>query len=151
MLKTENIAELESKLLHIEELQAQAEQAAAGSEQEAAAMADERKKDFAQFAELLKRETTDFEYDRKEDLEHIKGTYATFTFQDGDSNDNGVADGTEAQKILLEREKLQSTFNDKREQRSHETQMQKEELAMKDKEIKSKEKIAKSKPKPKTK
>jgi hypothetical protein len=147
MFKTENIAELENTLLQVEELQAKAEQSMAESENEAAAMADERKKDFMQFEMLLKKDLLNEEYDRKEDLAHIEGTYNTFSFQNGDANANGEADASEAQKILLEREKLTRTFNDKREQRIHESQQQKKELEMREKEMKSKEKISRSKPK----
>ena len=151
VLKSDNIAELESKLLHIESLQAKADQAAAENEQEAQRLADERQKDFAEFFELLKRQTMHEEYDRKEELADIEGTYNTFTFKDGDSNANGTPDALEVQKLLLEKEKLQSTILDKREQRNHDMAKHLTTLKQKNEEMKSKEKIARSKPKPKTK
>jgi hypothetical protein len=142
VLRSQNVAELESKLKHIEELQAQAEQAAAQSQEDAAAAADERKKQFMEYEEMLKRGTMQEEYDRKEDLENIKGTFATFTFQNGDSNANNVPDAVEADKLALEREKHLTELQDRREARLHEARQ-------KEKDRMSKEKIAKSKPKPK--
>jgi hypothetical protein len=149
ILKSQNAAELESKLKRIEELQAQAEQQTQQSQQEAEQQAQERREQFELYMETLKRETMHEEYDEKKELEHIKGTYNTFTFQDGDANDNGIPDAAEVAKLNLEREKLGSTLQDKREQRSHEAIQKEKDRQIKLTEMKSKEKIARSKPRPK--
>lgn len=149
MLRSDNIAEMESKLKRMEELQAQAEQQAAQSEQEAKQQAIDRQNEYAQYLELLKRQTMEAEYDRKEDLEHIKGSYNTFTFQDGDANDNNIPDAAEVMKMNADREKFLKEMEDRRSQRAHESQQLDKQLKLKEKEIQSKEKIARSKPKPK--
>lgn len=149
MLKSDNIVEMESKLLRMEQIQAEAEQAAAQSEQEAQRLADERQQQFAEFNELLKRQTMHEEYDRKEELEHIQGSYNTFTFQDGDANDNGVPDATEVMKLNADREKFQKEMEDRRQQRQHEKDLLDKQLQTKREEMRSKEKIARQKPKPK--
>ena len=149
LLKSQNIAELESKLLHIEELQAKAEQESAKSQQDAEAAADERKKQFMEYQEMLKRGTMQEEYDRKEDIENIRGTFSTFTYQNGDVNQNGIPDATEVGKLTLEREKYMSTLQEKRDARVHEAREKEKDRSLKREEISSKEKIAKSKPAPK--
>lgn len=158
LINSDNIAEMESMLKSVEEAQAKAEQAAAESQQEAEAAAQERQQAYQVFLETLKRQTMHEEYDRKEDLEHIQGTYNTFTFQNGDGNANGTPDAAEAQKILLEKEKLnlqremhRDQMRDKKEQREKEVKDSVLNAQLKLKELDSKEKIAKSKPKPSTK
>jgi hypothetical protein len=147
LFKSDNIAEIEAKIKHIEEIQQQIESQIAESEEEAENLRQERVQAHEQFLEILRRGTMHEEYDRKEDLEHIQGTYNTFTFQNGDANANGVADAKEANKILLEREKMLKDSSDKKEQRKHDMQIHKDSMLLKEKEMKSKEKIAKRKPK----
>ena len=149
ILKSQNIADLESKLNHIEEIQAKAEQQSAQSQQEAEAAADERKKQFMEYQELLKRGSMQEEYDRKEDIENIRGTFSTFTFQNGDVNSNGIPDATEVAKLTLEREKFMATLQGQREARVHDAREKEKDRALKGQEIASKEKIAKSRPAPK--
>lgn len=149
ILRSQNIAELEAKLLQIEEEQAKAEQEAAQSEQDALIAADERREQFEEFMEILRRGTMHEEYDRKEDLEEIKGTYNTFTFQDGDSNDNGVPDAAEIQKILLEKEKVRTGLLNSREERRLKANELLQKAQIEREKMKSQEKIAKMKPKPK--
>jgi len=106
VFRTQNIAELKEKLLQIEEIQARVEQQNQQSEQDAAKAMDERKMKFMEYEKLLDTQFMNAEYDRKEDIENIKGEYNTFTFQDGDANDNGVPDAMEVQKMQLENNKL---------------------------------------------
>ena len=146
LLKSQNIAELESKLLNIEAIQAQAEQQAARSKEEAEAAADERKKQFMEYQELLKRGSMHEEYDRKEDIENIRGTFSTFTYQTGDVNNNGIPDAQEVGKLTLDREKYMGDLQDKREARLHEAREKEKDRSLKKEEIASKERIAKSKP-----
>ena len=149
LIKSDNIAEIEAKVKQVEELQEKIEQQIAANEQEAEDLRQERLQAHEQFLEILRRGTMHEEYDRKEDLAHIEGTYNTFSYQDGDANDNGVLDAAEASKLLLEREKMIKDSEDKKAQRAHEMKLHQDTMAMKEKELRSKEKIARSKPKPK--
>jgi hypothetical protein len=106
VLQTQNLSELKQKLKRIEQIQDQVAQQNQESEQEAAKQLDERKKQFMEYEKLLDTQFMNAEYDRKEDIEMIKGEFNTFTFQDGDSNDNGIPDAQEVAKTQLERDKL---------------------------------------------
>lgn len=101
-----NVSELKQKLKHIEQIETEIEKITQQEEFDAAAAADERAKRMMEYEKLLERENMNSEYDRKEDLEVIKGTFNTYTFQDGDANDNGVPDAAEIQKLLQGQQKL---------------------------------------------
>lgn len=109
VIEAVNSAELKTKLRQIEEIEQKIADANARSEQQSEQeheqILEEIRERFMAYGKMLDREYMEAEYDRKEGLEHIKGTYSTFTYQDGDSNDNGQPDAMEAQKILMEREK----------------------------------------------
>lgn len=113
-----NVADLTAKLKQIEAIDEQIQQMTMKSEQDAEAAADERKKDFASFQELLDERKTNLEFDRKEDLEYIKGMFNTFTFKDGDSNANGIPDATEVMKLQMDRDKLKIDYEEKLHQRN---------------------------------
>lgn len=117
ILDSINISELRIKLKQIEEIDAQMEQQSAENEQAAAAAQDERKMKYREFEEMLTRETMHEEYDEKQQIEFTKGTFSTFTYQDGDSNDNGIPDAAEAAKILNESLKTQNLFKEQAENR----------------------------------
>lgn len=148
ILKSDNIAEMETKLKYVEELQAQADQALASSEEEAASAADLRAKDFEQFRANLELEKLNIEYDRKEEIEMIKGEFNTLTFKDGDSNANQVPDALEVDKHRLDREKFSADVNLRNAERVDKIKKEAEDRKLKREEMASKEKIAKSKPKP---
>lgn len=101
-----NVAELKQTLKHIESIEAEIEKITQQNEFDAQAAADERAKRMMEYEKLLERENMNAEYDRKEDLETIKGTFNTFTFQDGDANDNNTPDALEIQKILQNQTKM---------------------------------------------
>lgn len=101
-----NIADLKAKLKQIEEIDEQIQQMQVQSEQDAAAEMDKRKEEFAQFQSLLDIRKMNVEFDRKEDIEYIKGMFNTFTFQNGDSNANGVPDAAEVVKLEQAREQM---------------------------------------------
>lgn len=126
-----NVSELKAKLKQIEAIDEQIAQLTAQNEQEAEAAADERKKDFAQFNELLEERKINLEFDRKEDIEFIKGTFNTFTFQNGDVNGNQVPDAAEVQKLIMDREKLTQEYEGKKQERAQRQQ----ELNRKEKEL----------------
>lgn len=115
-----NVAELKQKLRQIEDIQAEIERQLQESEYDAQAAADERTQRLQAYEALLERQNMNAEYDRKEGLEYIKGTFNTFTFQDGDSNDNGVPDATEVQKILQGQAKLLSDIDERTARRRQE-------------------------------
>ncbi len=112
-----NVSELKAKLRQIEAIDEQIQQQMQESEQEAEAAADERKKDFAQFQSLLKEREINVEFDRKEDIEFIKGTFNTFTFQNGDSDANGVPDATQVQQLELQRQQMDKEHENKKADR----------------------------------
>jgi hypothetical protein len=149
ILKSDNIAEMESKLKYIEELQAQAEQATASSEEEAAQAADLRAKDFEQFRANLEEQKINLEYDRKEEIEMIKGEFNTLTFQNGDVNANQVPDVLEVDKHRLERDKFTADINFKNAERVDKIKSDAENRKLKREELANKVTIAKLKPKPK--
>lgn len=167
ILDSENMAELKAKIGQMEEEAAQRAEQSAQSETEREKALIEIQNDFAEFKSLLETDKMHEEYDRKEDLEYIKGSFNTVTFQDGDSNDNGVPDATEVMKILQKeragKDKLdldKSKLDEQRAARKEASRLKREELARKtesDKlkaktdmaKIKAQKQIAKSKPKPK--
>lgn len=125
-----NMADLRTKLKRIEEIDQQVAEATAENEHQRALELENSKKMFLEYQELLKRGTMHEEYQEKQDIEMIKGTFNTFTFQNGDSNANGVPDATEVQKILQGQMKIQVDLQDRTEKRG---QKQKEiDLKMKE-------------------
>lgn len=112
-----NAAELKAKLRQIEDIETQIAQQQAQGESEHEQALEEIRERFLAYGKMLDRENMEAEYDRKEDLEHIKGTYNTFTFQDGDANDNGQLDAIEAQKILFDRQKHFDDVEDRKKGR----------------------------------
>jgi hypothetical protein len=138
MLQSNNIAELKQKLKDIERIQNEMEQQGQESEQKAAEAADERKKMFMEYEKMLDERYMNAEYDRKEDIENIRGTYSTFTYQDGDSNDNNVPDAKEAQKMQLEREKFEHAKQEAKLNRMERIDKTEKELELKRKQINKK-------------
>jgi len=108
-----NISELKAKLKQIEAIDEQIQQMMAQNEEEAAKAADERKMAYAEFDALLGERKLNLEYDRKEDIEFIKGSFNTFTFKDGDSDANGVPDATQVAGLINERKKMEDDFNNR--------------------------------------
>jgi hypothetical protein len=141
-----NVSELKTRLKQIEAIDAQIEQQNAANEQEAEAAADERKKMFMEYEKLLERENMHAEYQEKQDLEMVKGTFNTLTFTDGDSNNNGVPDAADAQKLIQQQQKMQIDHQDKTEKRNQEQQkiqLKKQELDHKISDAKEKNKLTK--------
>lgn len=135
----DNVAEMRTKLKEIEELQRKVEEQNAKNEQEAEAAADQRKKDFAKYQSMLNTDYMNEEYDRKEDLEMIKGDFNTYTFKDGDSNANGVPDAMEVAKHQLDREKFEAGVQQQNADRALKQQSEQNKMAMKDKELRQRE------------
>jgi hypothetical protein len=126
-----NISELKQKLKQVEAIDEQVQKAMAESEQEAAQALEESKQRFVEFSKLLDRENMEAEYDRKEDIEYIRGSFNTFTFQNGDVNANNVPDTMEVQKLMDNRKKAEEARADRLEQRK----LQREQFEQKKKEF----------------
>lgn len=94
-LQADNLAKLEQDLKAIEAMQAEGQQAQNEHEQSLVQAELDAKKDFEEFRVQLETILIDKEWDRKDNNEMIKGDFTTYTFQDGDSNDNGVPDTQE--------------------------------------------------------
>lgn len=141
-----NVAELRQVLRRIEAIDAEIEQQQQQTEHDAEAAADERKKQFMQYDNLLKKEFMEAEMDRKDDQLFMKIAGETFTFQNGDSNANGIPDATEVQKLVDARNKMTLDYQDKvakRGQKDKELQQKKQELEHNMKMDKEANKIAK--------
>jgi hypothetical protein len=134
-----NVAELKQKLRRIEEIEAEMERANADNEAQVQADADARQERYMEFEKLLDSEMMNEEYDRKEDIEHIKGAYNLSSFNTGDSNENGIPDATEVQKLINDRDKIQTDRIDRAEKRA----IEKEKVAQKKQEFQHQQKMDK--------
>lgn len=98
---------------------------------------------------IFEKEKINLEYDRKEQVEYIKGDIqmelaniaATASTSDGDSNNNGILDINEVQKRAVDREKIYHDRVDK----SNKDVLKEKELALKEKDILLKDKQHKEK------
>jgi len=145
VLQTVNIADLKEKLREIEDIQAQIDNQMATSEDERLAAVDQRREEFMEYEMMLKEAYMNAEYDRKEGIEDIKGVYNTFTFQDGDSNDNGVPDAIEIQKMRMEKDKLSAKIKSDERNTIAKMVTEHKKLKLKDKELNLKAKDMKEK------
>jgi hypothetical protein len=105
-----NIADLRAKLKQIEDIEAQMEQQKMSAEQQAEESADERKERFLEYEKMLEEQLINAEYDRKEDLEYIRGNVSLLTApgSDGDIDNNGQPDIADVIKAQTAREKMMS-------------------------------------------
>lgn len=101
-----------------------------------------------QIASIFKQQETNLEYDRKEQIELIKGDIqmelANITALgdgDGDTNNNGILDINEVQKRAIDREKIYQDKTDK----ENKDLLKEKELALRNKEIMLKDKQHKEK------
>lgn len=127
-----NVAELKQKLREIEAIQEELERAQQGAEYDAQAAADNRMKQLSEWEALLDIKKMNAEYDRKEDLEFLKGAFNTYTFKDGDSNANGEPDAVEVQKLVTQRDQMMMDYRDKtanREQKNRELDMREKQMS----------------------
>lgn len=148
VIRSNNVAELKMELKKVEDLQASIEQDQQQSEQQAEAAADQRKKDFAEFQNMLEIQLTNAEYDRKDQNTMIKGEYDVRS-KLGDispEEDQGIEDA------ILEKEKVfqQAEHNRaKLRQEERNSQRQQQTAQMQDstnrEKIKSTERIAEKK------
>ncbi len=145
VLYSESSSELRARVLEIEDQLIARQQQAAQSDKEAEQMLVELEKERDQFKHILDMEFMNAEYDRKEDLKEIEGAFNTFTFQDGDSNDNGVPDAAEIMKIIEKKEDNREKRNLKLQEMKMKNEQHQRELKEKAETRKSNERIARDK------
>lgn len=116
-----NVAELKQKLRQIERIEQEQAQANATSEQDHQKELEEIKQRYMAYESMLERENNEADWDRKDQhdemIENIRGTYNTFTFQNGDADANGEPDAQQAQKILLDLQKHKDDVTQRNEDR----------------------------------
>lgn len=135
IIQAENVAAIMQELRNIEEKEAQMAQQSDKAKGEQEQQMEELRKEHMEYELLLKTEFMHEEYNRKEDIEYIRGDFNTYTFKDGDSNMNNEPDAMEVQKHQLEREK----FEDTRMQKNKDREQRKQELDAKLKLAKTKQ------------
>lgn len=108
ILQAKSLSKLKLALLEAEQKSMEAQQGAASGEQEHEQRLEMIKGDFAELQSILDERLMNSEYDRKEEIEHIKGAYSTYKNVEGtgDNNQDGVPDALEVQKMFHERDKL---------------------------------------------
>ena len=135
ILTSDNIAELKAKVKRVEEIEQEIAVQQQEAEAETIAQQDERQLKLQELLHSYRLEEIEAKGKIDKEKAIIQGEYNTFTFQDGDANDNGILDAKEVEDLRLEREKLSQDAS----QRNADRQLKREEIA-------SKERIAKSKP-----
>jgi hypothetical protein len=161
VVQAKSLSKLRSILEEAEAKTMEANQNMAISEQEAAERIEMIKGQFEEVKGAIEEKLINTEYDRKETIEHIKGTYSTLFNKDGDgdNNDNNIPDGLEvrkqfhdesvtAQDLALKKEKMvrDDVNKDKdRKLKEKEVQMKEKQMVQKTKEMQMKEKIEKTK------
>lgn len=153
MLQANNIAKLQQDLLRIEEQEAEMAAAQADNEASMSELENELKKEYEEFKNSLDMLKIELEWDRRDQNETIKGEFNTYTFQDGDANDNGIPDATEIMSNLTKRlGDMEKQRTERMKVRTQEA-MQQRELAQRERESKRKAQTdrikAKAKPKAK--
>jgi hypothetical protein len=142
-----NVSQLKAKLKQIEAIEQQVEQQQQQSEQEAQQEAEETKLRFMEYEKMLEEQLMNVEWDRRDQNEQIKGSFAIESFGKGiDQNNNGIPDANELIKQQTEQNKIASAERQKQWELSMTERMGKLKEYVtslnKDKEIASKERIA---------
>lgn len=107
VLHTGNVAGLSAKLKQIEAMEEEAASANQQAEFKAQEDADDRKMKFMEYEKMLEESLINVEYDRKEDIENIKGEFNILSYGNSeDANNNGIPDASEIVKRDTEREKI---------------------------------------------
>lgn len=122
ILQAKSLSKLKQALIDAEQKAMEAQQNAAGAEQEGTERIEMMKSQYAELQAVLDERLMNSEYDRKEEIEHIKGAYSTYRNVEGtgDNNQDGVPDALEVQKLfdtregtlrkeLIDREKIASS------------------------------------------
>lgn len=161
VVQAKSLSKLRSILEEAEMKTMEANQQMETSEQEGLERLEMIKGQFAELQNALDIQAMEAEYDRKEDLEHIKGAYSTYKNVEGtgDNNANDIPDALEvrkqfhdetvaAQDLSLKKEKMVRDDVNKEKDRKlkvEEMKMKREQMAQKTKEMQMKEKVEKTK------
>ena len=121
MLLSKNIPQLVKKLKQVEDLQAQIQQQNQQSESQRLQEADQRKKEFMAYQELLNSDLMNKEYDRKETLEQLKGEFQVQAMNKTNSDAEKQANIDAANKREMQREKLQAEAEKERQKQVQDT------------------------------
>lgn len=141
VVRARSLSKLQQILREKEAESMEAQQKMNLSEQEA----EERKlmieQQFAQMNATIEKDLMEAEYDRKEDIEHIKGAYSTYKNVEGtgDNNANGIPDPVEVQRNLIDAEAEQRSYSVERFKAVAQDRQKHRELDIKEKELKQKE------------
>lgn len=111
VIKADNMAELQRKLKQLEAIEQQISQQTEQTQQQHEKDLEEIREKYLAYGKMLDKEFMEAEYDRKEDIEYIKGTYQVEALDKGDKG----ADNLDAEKLLAQREKAQQDFALRRE------------------------------------
>lgn len=106
VIDAENIAELKRKLKQIEAIEQTVAEQTQQSEQQHQKDLEEIREKYLAYSKMLDRQNMEAEFDRKEDIEYIKGEFQVASMDKGDKEGDNLA----VEKLLATREKDQQEF-----------------------------------------
>lgn len=155
IVAAESMAEIKRLIKTAERMEIEQAETSADNEASRQQQIEEIRKEFENYKAMLETRRMHEEYDRKEDIEHIKGQYNQLSFtQTLDANNNGIPDANEVAKNQIQIEKDRGNmFTKMADIRSKEKIKEKElrdkekDRKLKEKEIESRERIEETKAK----
>lgn len=144
VVQARSLSKLRSLLQEAELKSMEAQQQMGLAEQEGAERIEMIKGSFEELKGIIDERLINVEYDRKEEIEHIKGAYSTYRNVEGtgDNNNDGVPDMLEVRKQFADEEDSRRKQNlDHAKTRIQERQKDRE-LDLKEKELTVRERIA---------
>jgi hypothetical protein len=144
VVQAQSLSKLRSILRQAEAESMQAQQGAMQSEAEAAERLEMIKQSFMELQAYLDRSNMDAEYDRKEEIEHIKGAYQTYKNVEGtgDNNANGIPDALEVRKQFADESNNAQKLTLEQYKAQRQDAQKTRELDIKEKELKVRKDIA---------
>lgn len=131
VVQARSLSKLRSILLEAEAKTMQANQQVQMNEAEAAERLEMIRGSFEELKGLINERLMNAEYDRKEEIEHIKGAYSTYKNVEGtgDNNANGVPDALEVRKQFMDEsdKRIKTSLEQQKiaqKDRQHEREMQ---------------------------
>lgn len=145
IVQARSLSKLSTILKEFEAKSMEAQQQSAMSEQEGAERLETIKGNFAELQGVIDERLMNVEYDRKEEIEHIKGAYSTYKNVEGtgDNNANGIPDALEVRKqFASEEDSRVKSLIEQAKMKIQERQKDRE-LDLKEEELTVRERIAK--------
>jgi hypothetical protein len=130
IIDADNMAELKRTIKQMEAIEQKISELTAQNEQEHEQRLEELKKDYMAYEKMLDRQNMEAEYDRKEDIEYIKGAFQTAAFD----KDNTEPDMAAAAKLAMDRDKFLAEQKNKQADRD----LKRKDLDRKQKELEHK-------------